>query len=122
MKTVFSVIVILVGMSLVSIFLVAAPPSQNEPDRAEDAATLAAMETAAKESDMPVAFFGKVLDQNGKAVEGVDIYMGGKVGKEAHLGTCVTKGIPCEDLQPVLQDLLVEHFGAKPKQEVLVSI
>jgi ferredoxin-nitrite reductase len=47
--------------------------------------------------------------------------MGGKVGKDAHLGTCVTKGIACEDLQPVLRDLLIEQFGAKPKQEVLVS-
>ncbi|WP_442949432.1 hypothetical protein [Nostoc sp.] len=46
--------------------------------------------------------------------------MGGKVGKDAHLRTYVTKGIPCEDLQLVLQDLLIKHFGAKLKQEALV--
>jgi ferredoxin-nitrite reductase len=68
-----------------------------------------------------IGLMGTKARKNGKAVEGVDIYMGGKVGKEAHLGTCVTKGIPCEDLQPVLRNLLIEQFGAKPRQEVLVS-
>ncbi len=59
-----------------------------------------------------IGLMGTKARKNGKAVEGVDIYMGGKVGKEAHLGTCVTKGVPCEDLQPVLRSLLIEHFGA----------
>jgi ferredoxin-nitrite reductase len=68
-----------------------------------------------------IGLMGTKARKNGKAVEGVDIYMGGKVGKDAHLGTCVTKGIACEDLQPVLRDLLIEQFGAKPRQEVLVS-
>jgi ferredoxin-nitrite reductase len=68
-----------------------------------------------------IGLMGTKVRKNGKTVEGTDIYMGGKVGKDAHLGTCVTKGIPCEDLQPVLRDLLIEHFGAKPKQEVLVT-
>ncbi|MCX7596954.1 MAG: ferredoxin--nitrite reductase [Fischerella sp.] len=67
-----------------------------------------------------IGLMGTKARKNGKAVEGVDIYMGGKVGKDAHLGTCVQKGVPCEDLQPVLQDLLIKHFGAKPKQEALV--
>ncbi len=68
-----------------------------------------------------IGLMGTKARKNGKAVEGVDIYMGGKVGKDAHLGTCVTKGIACEDLQPVLRNLLIEQFGAKPRQEVLVS-
>ncbi|ARV57606.1 ferredoxin--nitrite reductase [Nostocales cyanobacterium HT-58-2] len=68
-----------------------------------------------------IGLMGTKARKNGKPVEGVDIYMGGKVGKEAQLGTCVTKGIPCEDLQPVLQELLIQHFGAKPKQEALVT-
>ncbi|PLZ25632.1 ferredoxin--nitrite reductase, partial [Fischerella thermalis WC559] len=68
-----------------------------------------------------IGLMGTKARKNGKAVEGVDIYMGGKVGKEAHLGTCVQKGIPCEDLQPVLRDLLIQHFGAKPRQEALVT-
>lgn len=68
-----------------------------------------------------IGLMGTKARKNGKAVEGVDIYMGGKVGKEAHLGTCVQKAIPCEDLQPVLRDLLIQHFGAKPRQEALVT-
>ena len=68
-----------------------------------------------------IGLMGTKVRKNGKAVEGVDIYMGGKVGKDAHLGTCVTKGIACEDLQPVLRDLLIEQFGAKPRQQVLAS-
>lgn len=67
-----------------------------------------------------IGLMGTKTRKNGKTLEGVDIYMGGKVGKDAHLGTCVTKGIPCEDLQPFLQDLLIKNFGAKLKQEALV--
>ncbi|BAZ05278.1 ferredoxin--nitrite reductase [Calothrix sp. NIES-3974] len=62
-----------------------------------------------------IGLMGTKARKNGKAVEGVDIYMGGKVGKDAKLGTCITKGVPCEDLQPVLRDLLIQYFGAKPK-------
>ncbi|UKO96451.1 ferredoxin--nitrite reductase [Nostoc sp. UHCC 0870] len=68
-----------------------------------------------------IGLMGTKARKNGKAVEGVDIYMGGKVGKDAHLGSCVQKGIPCEDLQPVLRDLLIQHFGAKAREEALVS-
>ncbi|HLO86467.1 MAG TPA: ferredoxin--nitrite reductase [Nostocaceae cyanobacterium] len=68
-----------------------------------------------------IGLMGTKVRKNGKTLEGVDIYMGGKVGKDAHLGTCVQKSIPCEDLQPILRDLLIQHFGAKPKQEVFVS-
>ncbi|WP_414570509.1 ferredoxin--nitrite reductase [Nostoc sp. CCY 9925] len=67
-----------------------------------------------------IGLMGTKTRKNGKTLEGVDIYMGGKVGKDAHLGTCIIKGIPCEDLQPVLQDLLMKNFGAKLKQEALV--
>ncbi|AFY32552.1 ferredoxin--nitrite reductase [Calothrix sp. PCC 7507] len=67
-----------------------------------------------------IGLMGTKTRKNGKTVEGVDIYMGGKVGKDAHLGSCVTKGIPCEDLQPVLRNLLIEHFGASLKEVVTV--
>ncbi|NJM70673.1 MAG: ferredoxin--nitrite reductase [Scytonema sp. RU_4_4] len=67
-----------------------------------------------------IGLMGTKTRKNGKAVEGVDIYMGGKVGKEAQLGTCVTKGIPCEDLLPVLRELLVEHFGARLREPAAV--
>lgn len=69
-----------------------------------------------------IGLMGTKARKNGKPVEGVDIFMGGTVGKDAHLGSCVTKGIPCEDLQPVLRELLIEQFGAKPKQKALVTI
>lgn len=62
-----------------------------------------------------IGLMGTKVRKNGKTVEGVDIYMGGKVGKDAHLGACVTKGIPCDDLKPVLHNLLIEHFGARSK-------
>lgn len=62
-----------------------------------------------------IGLMGTKVRKNGQTVEGVDIYMGGKVGKEAHLGTCMTKGIACDDLKPVLRDLLIQQFNARPK-------
>ncbi|PSB13335.1 ferredoxin--nitrite reductase [filamentous cyanobacterium CCP2] len=63
-----------------------------------------------------IGLMGTKVRKDGKAAEGVDIYMGGKVGKDAVLGSCVQKGIPCDDLKPVLRDLMIEHFAAKPKE------
>jgi ferredoxin-nitrite reductase len=68
-----------------------------------------------------IGLMGTKVRKNGKTVEGVDIYMGGKVGKDAHLGTCVTKGIPCEDLKPVLLQLLTEQFAAQLKPGVVLD-
>lgn len=65
-----------------------------------------------------IGLMGTKTRKEGKAVDGVDLYMGGKVGKEAKLGECVQKGIPCEDLKPVLRKLLIENFGARPRSEV----
>jgi ferredoxin-nitrite reductase len=58
-----------------------------------------------------IGLMGTKVRKNGKMMEGVDIYMGGTVGKDAHLGTCVMKGVACEDLQPILEELLVKNFG-----------
>lgn len=68
-----------------------------------------------------IGLMGTKVRKDGKAVEGVDLYMGGKVGKDAELGSCVQKGIACEDLKPVLRQLLIEQFGAKTTQEAVVS-
>jgi ferredoxin-nitrite reductase len=68
-----------------------------------------------------IGFMGTKVRKNGKTLEGVDIYMGGKVGKDAHLGTCVMKSIPCEDLKPVVRDLLTQHFGAQLKAGVVLE-
>ena len=62
-----------------------------------------------------IGLMGTKTRKDGKTLEGVDIYMGGKVGKDAHLGSCITKGIPCDDLKPILRDLMIEHFGAKSR-------
>jgi ferredoxin-nitrite reductase len=69
-----------------------------------------------------IGLMGTKVRKAGKTVEGVDLYMGGKVGKDAHLGTCVRKSIPCEDLKPILREILIEQFGAQPKSEVPASL
>ena len=61
-----------------------------------------------------IGLIGAKVRKDGEMVEGVDIYMGGKVGKDAQLGELVHKGIPCDELPEVLQGLLVEHFSATP--------
>lgn len=68
-----------------------------------------------------IGLMGTKTRKNGKTLEGVDIYMGGTVGKHAQLGTCVQKGIPCEDLKPVLRDLLIQNFAAQPKEALAMS-
>jgi ferredoxin-nitrite reductase len=68
-----------------------------------------------------IGLMGTKVRKDGKAVEAVDLYMGGKVGKDAQLGSCVQKGIACEDLKPVLRDLLMQQFGARTNKEAVVS-
>lgn len=68
-----------------------------------------------------IGLMGTKARKDGKAVEGVDLYMGGKVGKDAHLGSCVQKGIACDDLKPVLRNLMIEQFGAQPKPEGTIA-
>ncbi|MER3435274.1 MAG: ferredoxin--nitrite reductase [Leptolyngbya sp. ERB_1_1] len=63
-----------------------------------------------------IGLMGTKARKNGQVVEAVDIWMGGKVGSEACLGSRVQSGIPCDDLLPILRNLLTEHFGAKPRQ------
>lgn len=69
-----------------------------------------------------IGLMGTKVRKAGKTVEGVDIYMGGKVGKDAHLGERVQQGVPCEDLQPVLHQLLVEHFNAQPRSALAETL
>jgi ferredoxin-nitrite reductase len=67
-----------------------------------------------------IGFIGtKVKGKDGKPTEGVDIYTGGKVGKEAKLGTLYRKGVDCEDLKPILRDLLIQNFGATPRSSTV---
>jgi len=68
-----------------------------------------------------IGFIGCKTKKNGKPVDGVDIYLGGKVGHGATLGNCVVKGIPCEDLLGIVADLLIRHFGALPRSHIGVD-
>jgi ferredoxin-nitrite reductase len=68
-----------------------------------------------------IGLMGTKARKDGKMVEGVDLYMGGTVGKDAKLGSRVEKGIPCDDLKGVLQGILVEKFGAELKEGVVLS-
>jgi ferredoxin-nitrite reductase len=65
-----------------------------------------------------IGLMGTKARKDGKMVEGVDLYMGGKVGKDAQLGSRVQKGIPCDDLKAVLQGILIEQFGAQLKDDI----
>ena len=62
-----------------------------------------------------IGLMGVKVRQDGKMVEGVDIFMGGTVGKDAKLGEKVMKGIPITELDTVLAGLLVDKFGATIK-------
>jgi ferredoxin-nitrite reductase len=68
-----------------------------------------------------IGFIGTKTRKNDQTVEAVDIWMGGKVGKDAHLGKEVMKKVPCEDLKAVVRELLIEHFGARPREEAMVG-
>ncbi|PSS29334.1 Ferredoxin--nitrite reductase [Actinidia chinensis var. chinensis] len=64
-----------------------------------------------------IGFMGCMTrDKNGKVVEGADVYLGGKIGSDSHLGVVYKKAVPCEDLVPVVVDILVSHFGAVPRE------
>ncbi len=67
-----------------------------------------------------IGLMGTKARKNGQMVEAVDIWMGGTVGKDAHLGSLVMEKIPCEDLKPILEKLLIEHFGASPRQQAVM--
>jgi ferredoxin-nitrite reductase len=68
-----------------------------------------------------LGFMGTKARKDGKAVPGVDLFMGGKVGKDAHLGEKVMKSIPTEELKPFLRQVLMDKFGATLKPGVTVT-
>jgi len=68
-----------------------------------------------------IGLMGTKARKNGEMVEAVDVWMGGKVGKDAHLGSMVMEKIPCDDLKPLLRELLMEHFGASPRQQAVAA-
>ncbi|KAF8405023.1 hypothetical protein HHK36_009919 [Tetracentron sinense] len=64
-----------------------------------------------------IGFMGCMTrDENGKMCEGVDVFLGGRIGSDSHLGDVYKKGVPCKDLVPLVVDILVNHFGAVPRE------
>nr|AKQ98337.1 ferrodoxine-nitrite reductase 1 [Brassica juncea] len=53
--------------------------------------------------------------ENGKPVEGADVYVGGRVGSDSHIGEIYKKGVPVTDLGPLVAEILVKEFGAVPR-------
>lgn len=68
-----------------------------------------------------IGLMGTKVRKDGKPVEGVNLYSGGKVGKDAKLGDLLEKGIACDDLKPILRNLLIENFEAKLKDGVVLE-
>lgn len=64
-----------------------------------------------------IGFMGCLTkNSSGKIVEAADIFVGGRVGSDSHLTGVHRKAVPCEDIVPIVADLLVEHFGAVPRE------
>jgi ferredoxin-nitrite reductase len=64
-----------------------------------------------------IGLMGSPAKLDGKAVEGVKIFVGGRVGEDPALAEESLAGVPVaeEHLLPVLQDILIQQFGATPK-------
>ncbi|KZV54009.1 ferredoxin--nitrite reductase, chloroplastic-like [Dorcoceras hygrometricum] len=64
-----------------------------------------------------IGFMGCMTrNREAKVVEGADVFLGGKIGSDSHLGNVYKKGVPCDELVPLIVDLLVERFGAVPRE------
>ncbi|PSC71680.1 ferredoxin-nitrite reductase [Micractinium conductrix] len=64
-----------------------------------------------------IGLMGAPAKLDGKAVEGVKIFLGGKIGENPDLAKEFQKGVPADPaiLVPRLRDLLISEFGAVPK-------
>ena len=68
-----------------------------------------------------IGLMGGPAKFNGKATEGVRIFLGGNIGENPVLASEFEKGVACEEsvLLPKLRQIMVERFGAVPKAGVL---
>jgi len=64
-----------------------------------------------------IGLMGGPARLDGKAVEGVRIFTGGKVGEGASLGAEIEKGVACNEevLLPKLREILISQYGATEK-------
>eukprot|EP00879_Flechtneria_rotunda_P020989 GHRR01022103.1.p1 GENE.GHRR01022103.1~~GHRR01022103.1.p1 ORF type:complete len:272 (+),score=72.33 GHRR01022103.1:198-1013(+) len=67
-----------------------------------------------------IGLMGGPAKLNGKAVEGVKIFMGGKIGENPELANEIEAGVPCHEeyLIPKLKEMLISNFGATPIEQV----
>jgi ferredoxin-nitrite reductase len=63
-----------------------------------------------------IGLIGTKAKYNGQTVDGVNILLGGKVGKGSKLAELIHEKVPCEELPNVLKSLLMEHFGAEVRE------
>jgi len=70
-----------------------------------------------------VGLMGAPARLDGKAVEGVRIFVGGTVGEGAALAAELEAGVPCVEsvLLPKLRAILVERFGARVKEGAVLE-
>ncbi|KAK9807588.1 hypothetical protein WJX72_003483 [[Myrmecia] bisecta] len=70
-----------------------------------------------------IGLMGCPAKKDGKAVEGVRIFLGGTIGENPALAAEFEKGVPCDEetLLPKLRDLLIEKFNATPKAAVVAA-
>lgn len=62
-----------------------------------------------------IGLMGAPAKLDGKAVEGVKVFLGGKIGENPELAKQFEAGLPVEHLLPRLKELLISEFGATPK-------
>ena len=60
-----------------------------------------------------IGFMGAKARKNGEMVEAVKIYLGGSMAADPKLAELHHKGVPLDELPDVLENLLVDRFGAK---------
>lgn len=68
--------------------------------------------TCAQVQVADIGFMGCMArDENGKPCEGADVFLGGRIGSDSHLGEIFKKGVPCKDIVPLVAEILVNRFG-----------
>ena len=65
-----------------------------------------------------IGLMGAKVRKDGQMVEAAKIFLGGSMGAEPKLAELHEKGVPLSDLADVLEQLLLEQFGARRREPV----
>lgn len=60
-----------------------------------------------------IGLMGAKARKDGQMVEAAKIFLGGSMQGEARLAALHHKGVPLDDLADVMEELLIDHFGAR---------